>query len=255
MEPRHGLAFHKAVIRKRPLSPRRRLAQGRETAGQPVEIAELYSRASELAAEEESGVARIVSAMLPVLAWLNGPVALRPGSLGGSFLGCRSVTLGPGLIVVMTDNDGRVSSRQLLEFKTKERLAVLKESHPELQRMVAEKRRAGEVKPLLSLKVALGGGHLLADRRGYRLVISNKGGDCLGLSVRLHAGGTKPSKPCDLPRGTEAEYDLGLLREAGVGGPVKVSVECKDVDGRELVAEEALFPGGAWKEALLKRTN
>jgi hypothetical protein len=231
---------------------------GTELQSQPVKIADLFSKCSDLADQEEKGMGRIVSTILPVLAWLNEPVVLRPGSLGGPFLEFRSVTLETGAIVVMTDPGGRVASRQLSEFRTAECLAILNESFPELQRMTANKRRAGEVKPLLSLKLALGGSHLIVDMRSYRLSVSNSGGDCVGLRVSalLPGGRSKPTRPCDVGRGKKAEFDLGVLKEVAGLERLELQIDCRDVDGRELRAEEFLPLGGAdWQEVQLRRKN
>lgn len=225
--------------------------------GQPTQLADLYSKASELAARQEREMARIVSSVVPVLAWLNEPVVLRPGSLGDSFQGLRSVTLETGAMVVMTDHQGKVTSQELASFKTEDCLAILNDAFPELQRMAANKRRAGLVKPQLSLKIVLGGSRLIVDRRSYRLVVSNSGGDCLGLRVSVHLPrGAKPSRPCDVVRGKEAEVDLGVFEEVVGRERLELHLECKDLDGRELTAEESVpIEGSQRQEAILRRKN
>lgn len=227
-------------------------------AAQPVKIADLFSKCSQLAVQEEREMDKIVGTILPMLAWLNEPVVLRPKSLGGVFQGLRSVTLETGAMVVMTDPEGGVSSEQLAKFPTQECLAILHESFPELQRMVANRRRAGQVKPLLSLKIVLGGSHLIVDKRSYRVLVSNAGGDCMGLKVsaQLPEGWTKSSRPCDVSRGKEAEVDLGVFKEVGKVERLELEVDCRDVDGRELRGEEWVHLGGAdWQEAVLRRKN
>ena len=207
-----------------------------ETAEQPAKLSDLFSKCSELAAEEERQMAKFVGAVIPVLGFLGEPVSLRPESLGGSFLGFRSVTLGDGAMVTMTDPEGRVSSRRLSAFRTEECLAILEESFPELQRLVSEKRRAGEARPELSLRVALGGKRFIVDMRSYRVAVANAGGDCLGVrfSTRLSGGRTKSSRPCDVRRGQEVEVDLGVAMEVAEAGRLEIEVECRDADGREL---------------------
>jgi hypothetical protein len=229
-----------------------------ESAEQQPKIAELYSKCSQLADRQEEETAKIVGTILPVLAWLNEPVVLRPASLGGAFAEFRSVTLETGAMVVMTDPEGRVSSNQLAEFKTEECLAVLNGAFPELQRMVANKRRAAQVRPLLSLKATLGGSHLIVDMRSYRLSVWNAGGDCVGLrvSVRLPGGRARASKPCDVPRGREAVFDLGVYKEVSGAGRLDLELACRDVDGRELTCEESVGTQGEERvEATLKRKN
>ncbi len=227
-------------------------------AEQPVKIADLFSKASELAAQEEKEMDRIVGTMLPVLAWLNEPVVLRPKSLGAPFQEFRSVTLETGAIVVMTDLEGKVSSRQLSKFRTGECLAILHDSYPELQRMAANKKRAGQVKPVLSLKIVLGGSRFFVDRRSYRLVVSNMGGDCQGMhvSTQLPGGKAKASRPCDVGRGMKVEVELGVPKEVGGSELLELQIECKDVDGRELVGNESVrLDGASWQEATLRRKN
>lgn len=226
-------------------------------ARQPTKLGELFSKSSQLAAQKEKEMARIVGTMLPVLAWLNEPVVLRPKSLGGSFSECRSVSLETGAVVFMTDHAGRVTSRPLAQFRTEECLAIFQDAYPELQRMAENKRRAVQIRPLLSLKVVLGGSRRIVDRRSYRVVVSNSGGDCRALRFSTSVSGkAKLTKPCDLGRGTRAEVDLGLYSEVDGTGTLELRVECEDVDGRELFAEEALpYEGQRWHEATLRRKN
>jgi len=227
-------------------------------AEQPVKIADLFSKCSELAAQEEKGRGRIVNTMIPMLAWLNEPVVLRPESLGDAFRDFKSVTLEPGATVMMTDLEGKVSSRQLSKFRTQECLAILHDSFPELQRLVANKRRAGDVKPALALKVVLGGPRFIVDRRSYRLMVANTGGDCLGIrvSTQLPGGMSKPTRPCDLSRGNRAEVDLGVSKEVGDPERLDLQIDCKDVDGRELFGKESVtLDSDSWQEAVLRRKN
>jgi hypothetical protein len=210
--------------------------------GKPVTIADLFSKCSELAAQEEKEMGRIISTMLPFLAYLNEPIVLRPGSLGGSFRGLRSVSLDPGAVVVTTDLRGKVSSEPLAKLRTADCLAVLKDSLPELHRLVDEKKRAALIKPVLSMRVFLGGQRFILDMRTYRLAVSNSGGDCRGLSVsvRLPDGRSKPGRQRDLNRGARAEVDLGVFKEVGGLEHLEVQFDCKDVDGRELRGGEPI---------------
>ena len=209
---------------------------GTETTEQPTKLSDLFSKCSQLAAEEERRMGKFVGAVIPVLGFLGEPVALRPESLGGAFLGLKSVTLGAGATVTMTDPEGRVSSRQLSTFEVEERLAILEDSFPELQRLVTEKRRAGEASLALSLRVVLGGKRFIVDMRSYRVVVANLGADCLGVrfSTRLSRGRAKSSRPCDVPSGREVEVDLGVPKEVGDTGQLEIKVECRDAEGCEL---------------------
>lgn len=218
-----------------------------ETAEQPTKLSELFSKCSELAAEEERQMGKFVGAVIPVLGFLGEPVSLRPESLGGPFVALKSVTLGEGATVTMTDDEGRVSSKLLSAFSTEECLAILEESFPELQRLVSEKRRAGEARPELSLRVALGGKRFILDMRSYRVVVANAGGACLGVrfSTRLSGGRTKSSRPCDVGSGQEVEVDLGVAKEVGESGRLEIEIECKDADGRELFGRGSVGVDGA----------
>jgi len=231
---------------------------GTEMAKQPVEIVDLFSKVSQLAAQEEKEMGRIVSTMIPVLAWLNEPVVLRPESLGGSFREFRSITLETGATVVTTDLEGRASSKQLSRFGTEECLAILHDSVPELQRLVANKRRAAEAQPVLSLKVSLRGRRFIVDTRSYRLMVSNTGGDCMGIliSAKLPGGRTKASSPRDVSRGHQVEVDLGVFKEVGDLKRLELQIDCKDVDGRELQGDESVrLEGGSWQRATLRRKD
>jgi hypothetical protein len=223
-------------------------------AEKPVTIADLFSKCSELAAQEEKEMSRIMSTILPVLAWLNGPVVLRPGSLGDAFSGFASVSLQPGATVVTTDLKGKVLARPLAKFRTKECLVIIREAFPELQRLVADKRRAAQVKPALSVKAAVGGSRFILDMRSYRLLVSNSGGDCLDLRISMQLSGdrTKACRPCDVNRGERVEVDLGVFKEVSTLERVKLQIDCKDVDGRELRGDETIrLDKDGWQEAAL----
>ena len=223
---------------------------------QPAKIADLFSKCSQLTAQGEKEREKIVGTMTPMLAWLDEPVVLRPGSLGGAFEKFRSVTLEKGATVVMTDFGGRVSSRPLQKFGTEECLAVIQDAFPELQRLVADKRRSATVRPILSMKVLLGGQRFIVDMRSYRLLVSNSGGDCSGLriSAELPDGRNKDYRERDLSRGGRIDMDLGLLKELRGADSLRLHFECKDVDGREFCGAESLgLDGERLHEAALSR--
>jgi hypothetical protein len=223
-----------------------------------VKIADLFSKVTKLAAQQEKEMGRIVSTILPVLAYLDEPVALRPESLGDSFREVRSAFIHPGAVVVTTDFQGKIWSKPLAKFPTADSLAILKESFPELQRLVADKKRAAQVKPSLSMKVFLGGQRFIVDMRSYRLLVSNSGGDCreLRVSIKLPDGETKLCKERDLGRGMRTEVDLGVFKEVGELERLEIKVECKDVDGRELHGGEPVpIDGTSLKEVTLSRKS
>jgi hypothetical protein len=227
-------------------------------ADQTMKIADLFSKCSELAAQEEKEMGNIVNSILPVLAWLNEPVALKPESLGEAFNEFKSVSLDPGALVVMANAQGRVSTKQLAKFGTAERLAILRDSFPELERMIANKRRAGQVRPALSLKLVLGGPHFIVDMRSYRLMVSNSGGDCSGvrISSQLPRGKTKSYRPFDVSRDEQAEVDLGVFNEITRTKRLAIRIDCKDVDGRELRGEESVRPDASkWQYVTLRRKD
>jgi hypothetical protein len=229
-------------------SPKAKLAE------QPSKLAELFSKCTQLAAQEEKEQIKIVGTILPVLSYLKEPVVLRPGALGDAFSGFRSVSLMPGAIVVTTDMDGRVLSRPLVKFRTEECLAILHDAFPELQRLVTDKRRAAQVRPAISTKAVVGGSKFLVDLRSYRLVFSNSGGDCRGLrvSLQLSGGESKPYRPVDVNRGERVEVDLGVFKEVSAFDSVKLQLDCKDVDGRELHADQSVrLDGAEWEQATL----
>lgn len=223
--------------------------------GQPDNISELYSKCSQIADKEARELSRIAGAIVPVLAWLSESVVLRPKSLGGVFAESRSVTLETGAKVVVVEAEGQVSSRQLSEFKTAECLAILNEAYPEIRRMAADKRRERQVRPVLSLKAIVGGAHLIFDTRTYRLAVANSGGDCVGLrfSLQLPSGASRSSRPCDVDRGMRAQVDLGAFKELAGQERLEVQLDCKDVDGRELRAEEKVSLRAGWTDIDLKR--
>jgi hypothetical protein len=180
-------------------------------ADKPATIADLFSKCSELAAQEEKEMGRVVSTMLPVLAYVNEPIMLHLVSLGDSFGELRSASLHSGAVVVTTDIEGKVSSKPLANFRTAECLAILRDSFPVIQRLVADKKHAALAKPTLSMKVFLGGQRFILDTRSYRLLVSNSGGACTGLrvSMQLPDGRTRSCRQLDLNRGERAEVDPG----------------------------------------------
>jgi hypothetical protein len=215
-------------------------------------MADLYSKCSQLAAQSEKEIGRIVNTMLPVLAYLNEPVVLKTESLGEAFRDFSSVSLQPGAIVVTKDKRGKVLSRPLAKFSTEECLAILHDSFPELQRLVADKRRAVQLKPTLSLKISVGGSHFILDMRSYRLIVSNAGGDCKELSVtsRYPGGPSPPTHPQDVGRGEEVEVDLGIFKELIGQEVLDIEFECKDADGRPMRGEQSVrLDGAGWEEA------
>jgi hypothetical protein len=223
-------------------------------AGKPATIADLFSKCSELAVQEERDMDRMMGMMVPVLAWLNTAVALRPGSLGDGFSGFTSVSLQAGPTVVTTDPEGKVAARPLAGLRTKDCLAVIREAFPELQRLVADKRRAAQVKPALSVKASIGGSHFVLDKRSYRLLVSNAGGDCRGLriSIQLPEGLTKVSRPLDVDSGDWVEVDLGVFKEVSGMERLRLHIECEDEDGRKLRWDEKVsLDGSNWQEATL----
>jgi hypothetical protein len=227
-------------------------------AEQPAKIADLFSKCSQLADQQEKEMGRIVGTMLPVLAYLNEPITLRPGSLGGSFAELRSVSLQAGAVVVTTDFQGRVASRQLAKLETADCLAVLKDAFPELQRLVADKKRAASVRPIFSMKLVLGGQRFIVDTRSYRLLVSNSGGDCRGLriSAELADGRNKDYRERDLSRGGRIDVDLGVFKELEGAESLRLRFECEDVDGREFCGAESLrLDGERLQEAALSRKS
>jgi len=227
-------------------------------ANQPAKIADLFSKCTELAAQEEKEMARIVGTVLAVLAYVDQPIALRPESLRGSLPGIKSAYLHTGALVVTTDGRGNVATRPLAKFATAECVEILKQSVPQLQRLASEKRRAALVRPLLAMKVVSSGLRLILDSRSYRLIVSNSGGDCidLGLSVELPFGKTRPYRPRDLGRGARIELDIAGFKELEGAEWIRLCFDCKDVDGRELRGEESLAVGGAsFQEATMRRKN
>jgi hypothetical protein len=223
-------------------------------ADKPAMIADLFSRCSELVAQEETEMGRMMGTILPVLAWLNEPIALRPGALGDSFSGFTSVSLQAGARVVTTDVEGKAVARPLAKLRTKDCLAVIRESFPELRKLVADKRSAAQVKPALSMRTAIGGARFILDMRSYRLLVSNSGGDCLNprVSMQLSGGRTKACRPCDVSRGERVEVDLGVFKEVSTMERLKLQIECEDADGRELLGDETVrLDGASWQEAVL----
>jgi hypothetical protein len=221
---------------------------------QPVEIADLFSKCSALEVRGERERERIVGTITPMLAWLGEPVVLRPGSLGDAFGGFTGVTLETGATVVMTDSHGKVSSMPLQKFRTEECLAIIQVAFPELQRMVADRRRGVRVRPALSMKLFLGGQRFILDMRSYRLLVSNSGGDCrdLRVSAELPNGKNRDYGERDLSRGGRIEVDLGLLKELQGAENLKLRIECKDVDGREFCGDVSLpLRGDRAREATL----
>jgi hypothetical protein len=229
-----------------------------EAGEQAVELADLFSQMSELATQEEKELGRVMSTVVSVLAYVNEPIALRPRLLGESFREIKEASLRPGAVVVTTDLDGNVASTPLARFATSDCVAILRDSVPELQRLMHEKKRAILTRPTLSMKVHLSGTRLILDTRGYRLVVSNSGGDCKGLevSVELPDGETRQFRPRDLSRGGRIEFDIVGYKELSGADRIKLRFDCEDVDGREFRGEYSLLLGVAsFQETPMVRKN
>ena len=227
-----------------------------QTAEKSVTIADLFSKCAELEGQQVNEMKRIMRTMDPVLSYLEEPVRLSPDFLGGEFAGFRSVSLQAGGSVVMVDYRGLVTTRPLSSFITKDCLTILNNAFPQLSRLVAEKKRSEQVRPVLSFKAVLGGQKLIVDMRSYRVLISNSGGDCqdLRISFRLPPDESKELKPCHLYRGERIELDLGILKEVMAIDWLGLGLECRDVDGRELKgAVRVRLNGDGWEEALLDK--
>jgi len=226
-----------------------------EVSVQPARIAELFTKCRELADREEREMAKVQGAVLPLLAYVEEPILLRPSDLGLSSDGLRSVTLQAGGKVVATDVHGLTASRPLADFKPSECLAILKAAFPEIKRLVEDKDRAARIKPVLSLKLSLTGQRKILDTRSYRLVVLNEGGDCKGLnvSVGLSDGSLEPRKERDLDKGMRMELDLGSFKEFEGMDRLSLKVECMDVDGREFVGVGSLPVDGTWHEQSLMK--
>lgn len=196
---------------------------------------------------------RIAGTMLPVLEYLGEPVLLKPSSLGEPFLSFKGVSLQSGAVVVTTDEDGRVSSKPLGKFRAEECIAILRGAVPELQRLVADKRRATQVRPVLSVRVALEGSRFIIDLRSYRAEISNSGGECRDLVVSgdFPGGRTKPSRPRKLGRGEKLDIDLGVNKEVSSELGIRLILDCKDVDGRLLFGERTFRPDDERQQEVL----
>src|SRR2546427_4927638 len=172
---------------------------------QQDQIADLFSKCSQLAAQEEKEMGKIMSTMLPVLEYLGEPVVLRPESLGEGLSDLKSVILQTNAVVMTTDVDGKVSSKPLAEFRTEDCLAILRESFPELLRLASEKRQTAMVGPALWLRIAPGGAHLTQGVRSHYLAVSNTGGPLsdLAVSTLLPGGRTKTYHPGGVHRSEE----------------------------------------------------
>jgi hypothetical protein len=221
----------------------------------PVNLADLFTKCSELSKLEDEEIDKIVGTIVPVLSWLNAPVALHPGSLGGTFLEVKEASLQSGAMVVMTDELGNSYSRALSKFSVEDCLAILQDCFPELQRLVADKRRAGQLKPELSVRMKLGGSRFILDMRSHRLIVSNSGSECRSLSVSGSYGGrTKTLGPVDLVRGHQVELNLGVFKEIHLLSHIDFRFECKDADGLELRAAESIsIDGEEWQKVALAK--
>jgi hypothetical protein len=222
----------------------------------PVNLADLFTKCSELSKLEDKEIDKIVGTIVPVLSWLNAPVALHPGSLGGTFREVKEASLQSGAMVVMTDELGKSYSRALAKFSVEDCLAILQDCFPELQRLVADKRRAGQFKPELSVRMKLGGSRFILDMRSHRLIVSNSGSECRSLSVSgSYAGGkTKTLGPVDLVRGRQAELNFGVFKKIHLLSHIDFRIECKDADGLELRAAESIrIDGEEWQKVALAK--
>jgi hypothetical protein len=214
---------------------------------QPAEMADLFSKCAQLAAQEEKEMGKIMSTMLPVLEYLGEPVVLKPESLGDRFRSFKYVILQSGAVVMTTDVDGNISSKPLAEFSTEDCLAILRDSFPELLRLASEKRQAAMVGPGLSLRIAPGGAHQTEGVRSHYLVVSNMGGPLSDLVVSslLPGGRTKIYRPGGVHRGGKLNIDLEVLQEESTVERVELQIDCTDAMGHQFRGREFVRLDGA----------
>ena len=214
---------------------------------QPEELADLFSKCAQLAAQEETEMGKIMSTILPILEYLGEAVALKPESLGDRFRDFKYVTLQSGAVVTTTDMEGNVSSKPLAEFPTEDCLAILRDSFPELLRLASEKRQATMVGPGISLRIAPGGAHLTQGVRSHYLVVSNLGGPLSDLVVSslLPGGRTKIYRPGGVHRAGKLTIDLEVLKEESNVERVELQIDCTDAMGHQFRGREFVRLDGA----------
>jgi len=225
---------------------------------QPAEMADLFSKCAQLAAQEEKEMGKIMSTMLPVLEYLGEPVMLKPESLGDRFRAFKYVILQSGAVVVTTDLEGHVSSRPLAEFSTEDCLAILRDSFPELLRLASEKRQAAMVGPALSLRIASGGAHETQCVRSHYLVVSNLGGPLSDVVVSslLPGGRTKAYRPGGVHRGGKVNIDLEVLKEESNVERVELQIDCTDAMGHQFRGREFVrLDGSIVQEVALRKRS
>jgi hypothetical protein len=218
-----------------------------------VNLVSVFSKCAELIHSEGVMVDKIVKVMKPLLSSINKPIRLHPQSLGETFRHIREASLAPGAVVVMVDSEERISSRSLRKFDGEDFISILRDCLPGLQELVSGRKRAEQIKPALAVKLRLAGSQFLIDRRTYRLLVSNSGGDCRNLRISTKAGGrTKVNPPFDLNSVNPSEIDLGLSQKDVEPKQLELGITCKDLDGLEYWGTESIrAEQDDWKEVPL----
>jgi len=225
---------------------------------QPAEMADLFSKCAQLAAQEEQEMGKIMSTILPVLEYLGGPVSLKPEALGDRFHDFKYVVLQSGATVMTTDMKGNVSTKPLAEFRTEDCLSILRESFPELLRLASEKRQAAMVGPALSLRIVSGGAHESQGVRSHYLVVSNLGGPLSDVVVSslLPGGRTKAYRPGGVHRGGKINIDLEVLKEESTVERVELQIDCTDAMGHQFRGREFVrLDGSIIQEVALRKRS
>jgi hypothetical protein len=153
----------------------------------------------------------------------------------------------------MVDSEERISSRSLRKFDGEDFISILRDCLPGLQELVSGRNRAEQIKPAISVKLRLAGSQFLVDRRTYRLLLSNSGGECRNLRISTKAGGrTKVNHPFDLNSVNPSEIDLGLSKKDIGLKQLELGITCRDLDGLEYWGTESIRADQAdWKEVPL----
>lgn len=218
-----------------------------EEAAQLKEFADLgdelvkYVGALKLERETKKQISRFVYEMQ---ATLSKPVELEPGPLSKWFPGADSAVLldGENLVIRQGEKETTVS---LLRLEPDPYFAVVKEVAVAVGRLMTEEetRRADKLRPALQVSTRLIGRRLAVfDWRGYKLVIANMGGRARGTKISVSTAGKEWYGPFNVEAMGTKEVALHHFYRIQGSKTLKVTVRCKDDDGRTYAGEVELKP-------------
>jgi hypothetical protein len=100
-----------------------------------------YAQLSELEEMEQTYVVKLIDALKVLQAGVDVALSLHKEALGPAYSSAKDAHLASEGVVIVTSDDGKMSSLPLSKFQTKVVLDIVEDATPELGRIIAERRK------------------------------------------------------------------------------------------------------------------